>query len=138
MDLKHGALLANVLPVAGATTVWTNTFKMAHAKNFAVEVVCATSTSPSIRIQLECSIQLLSFGGGTNFNQEATSIYYVVPENFGDIFTNIVDTNYHYKGYQPPYSIHGRFKITGLSGNPSDTTITIWNIMQDLGRTFGG
>lgn len=138
MDLKKTSLVANALAVPGVgTPVWTNTFLWGFAKNFSVEVQCATSTTPAIKIELELSFQQLTVSGATNYNQGATSIYYVIPDAFPPIFADIVDTNFHIKGVYPPFAIHGRYKITGLTGNPNDTTVTIYNMIQELGRSYG-
>ncbi len=137
MDLKQGSLVCNALAVASQSTVRSNSFKIGHIKNLTAEIKCFTNSSPAIRVQLECSFQVLSTGGLTNFNEGASSIYYVVPDAFPDVFSDIVDTNYHIKGITPPYAVYARYLFTGLSGNPADTTITLYNMVQELGRSYG-
>lgn len=136
MEIGKTSLICNSLAVNGVTTVWTNTFKIGFSKNFSIEAVCATSTTPAIKVQLEVSYLQLK-GVGANQIQGASSIYYVVPDAFPDVFSDIVDTNYHVRGIYPPFAIHARYKISGLVGNPADTTITIYNMLQELGRTYG-
>lgn len=136
MNLGKSSLIANALAVNGVTTVWTNTYRMGPSSNFSVQVKCATSGAPSIRIQLEGSF----YDPSSNtqiFTQGQSSVLYVVPDAMPDIISNIVDTNYHIKGFTPPFVVYGRYKITGLSGNPSDTTVTIYNMAQELARTLG-
>lgn len=136
MDLGKGSLLANALAVPSQTTVWTNVFRMGMSKNFSIFYQCLTATSPSVRIQLEGSFQDPA-NPKFSFTQGASSVYYVVPDAFADIASNVVDQNWHLKGYQPPYIMYARFKLTGLAANPADTTITIYNLVQELSRTFG-
>ena len=137
MDLKGASLVCNAVAINGAATVYSNSFKMGHIKNLTAMALAGTATTPAIKVQLEVSWQLLSVGGATNYNEGASSIYYVVPDAFPDVFSDIVDKTYHAKGVYPPYAVYGRYKITGLSGNPSDAVITIYNMIQELGRTYG-
>lgn len=136
MDLQKVSLLAIALAVPSQSTVYTHAFRMGMSKNFSVQIQCATSTSPSVRMQLEASFYNPSENSKT-FTEGSASALYVVPDAFADIFSNIVDTNYHIKGYQPPFVSYGRFKLTGLAGNAADTTITIYNLVQELSRTNG-
>lgn len=136
MDLKKTSTICTNLAVPGATTVWTLNFNMGYSKNFTCFAQCATATSPMIKVQLEVSFVTAS-NPNFVFTQNLSSPYYVVPDAYPDIFSNIVDTNFHAKGFQPPYAYIGRYKITGLTGNPSDATITIYNMFQEAGRTYG-
>ncbi len=137
MDLKSASLVCSAVAIASQGTVYSNSFKVGHIKQLSFEAICATSGTPAVRVQLEMSFQALTVGGLTNLNEGASSIYYVVPEGMADVFSDIVDKNYHIKGIYPPYAVYARYKITGLSGNPADTTITIYNMVQELGRTYG-
>lgn len=132
MDLKSASLVCNAVAVASQATIYSNSFKIGHIKNLTAMAKCATGTTPAVRVQLEVSWKQL-----TSSEEGSSNTNYVVPDAFPDVFSDIVDSTYHAKGVYPPYAIYARYKITGLSGNPSDTTITIYNMIQELGRTYG-
>lgn len=130
MNIAKVSSIATNLAVASQGTVYTNSFKWGFASNFSIWFKCATASSPSIRVQLEESYTEPSTQGSADTN-------WAVPDGFPDVESNIVDTNAHIKGVTPVYGKYARYKITGLSGNPSDTTITIKNSIQELGRSYG-
>lgn len=130
MKMTMTQLVANALAVNGATTVWTNSFKIGNIDNMTVMAKCATATSPAIQIQIEISYKLPSTEGSSDSN-------WVIPDAYPDIFSDIVDTTQHAKIFNPPYAKYARYKINGLPGNAADTTVTIYNMIQEMGRTFG-
>ena len=140
LDWVCGSIVANagIVPVVtgkavnGQTTVWSNSFKLAYSRNFGCVVLCQ-GNSPSIQIQLEES----AFDLGTNgYSQGSSNIFYVVPDAYPDIFSNIQDNYWHLppEGITPIPMMHGRFKINGLVGNGSTVTVAIGLFRQESGR----
>lgn len=118
--------------VNGVTTVWSNNFRLSSSTSFGCMAICSGS-SPQIQIQLEESFYNFGLNGVA---QNASNSFYVVPDAFPDIFPQISDTNWHLPS-QPVTPIpmtYGRFKIIGLSGNGSDTKVTIILFRQEPGR----
>ena len=118
--------------VSGVTTVWSNPFKLMAATTFGCAVLCQ-GTTPQIQVQLEESFVDLKLGG---YTINGSSIYYVVPDAFPDIFSQISDNNWHIPAepVTPIPMYHGRFKVNGLSGNSSDVTVAIVLFRQEPGR----
>lgn len=119
------------MAVNGATTVWSNNFRLSNSRSFGCMVVC--TGTPQIQIQLEESWLSL---GRNGYPQGATNIFYVVPDAYPDIFSQITDTNWHVPA-QPVTPIpmkYARFKINGLIGNGSNTTVAIGFFRQESGR----
>lgn len=130
MNIAKVSKICSGLAVASGAVVYTESFKWGFASNFAIQIKCATSTAPAIKVQLEESYT-------TPVTQGVADSNYVVPDAYPDIFSDIVDTNSHIKSIVPVFGKYARYKITGLAGNPSDTTVTIYNSIQELGRSYG-
>lgn len=116
----------------GATSIWSNPFKLGNATSFGCAVVC-TGSSPVVQIQLEESFYNLALNGQS---LNASSNFYVVPDAFPDIFPQISDTNWHLPS-EPVTPIpmqYGRFKVNGLSGNGTNTTVLIYLFRQEPAR----
>lgn len=130
MNIPKVSRISSLLLVASQATVYTESFKWGFGSNFAIQIKCATGSTPAIRVQLEESYTVPATQGASDTN-------YVVPDGYPDIFSDIVDTNYHIKAIVPVFGKYARYKITGLAGNPSDATVTIYNSIQELGRSYG-
>lgn len=136
MYIPMRQLVCSSFLVNGITTVWTNNFRMGFGVNFGIQIQC--TSAPAIRVQLEHSYLDLTDGTlGTTNQQGLTNSAYVVPDAFPDVFSDIVDTNWHIKSVFPVPAYWCRYKISGLSGNASDTTITIYNTIQEPSKSYG-
>lgn len=124
---------ANALAVAGVTSgVWTTTFNSGFSTAFGIWIKCSSSSTVAVRVVLEESWISLTLA-----QQNLTNSNYVVPDAFPDIFADIVDTNAHVKALFPVPMRHARYKLIGLAGNSSDTTVTIYTFLQEPGRSYG-
>jgi len=140
LDWVAGSVVANAgvapvvtgLAVNGATTVWSNPFKLMASTTFGCAVLCQGS-SPQIQIQLEESPFDLKLNG---YALNATNTLYVIPDAYPDIFSQISDNNWHIPAepLTPIPMVYGRFKINGLSGNGSGVTVAIALFRQEPGR----
>lgn len=116
----------NVIPVAGEVTVYTMSFPLGLASFFGIWCRgLSTTGTPNLKIELEQSYKLPTKEGSA----ETTS--YVEPDGFDDVFSAINDEFAHIKTITPVPMTYGRYKITGLTGNPADTTIQIENFLQE-------
>jgi len=114
------------IPVAGEVTVYTRAFPLNLAQFFGIWVKALSATStPNVKIELE--------EGPTTPTTEgsAETTLFVEPDGFDDIFSQINDEIAHIKTIAPVPMSYGRYKITGLTGNPADTVLTIKNFIQE-------
>ncbi len=131
MSTARNISSAVALAVASQSSgVWTYTFRTSNLANLGVWVKCAGS-SPVIKIVLEESYLDL-----TDAQQTLTNTSYVVPDAFPDVFSNISDTNPHIVSITPVPMKHLRYKITGLTGNGANTTVTIYTFEQEQPRGY--
>lgn len=131
MSTARNIFSANALAVSGISNgVWTRTFNTSNLANLGIWVQCA-GDSPQIRIVLEESWIAL-----TDAQQALTNTNYVVPEAFPDVFSDIVDTNPHITSITPVPMKHCRYKILGLAGNSTNTTVTIYTFEQEQPRGY--
>jgi len=140
IDWVLGSVVTNkgVAPVVTGTllngtpnTIWSNTFRLGNSSSFGAIIVC--TGTPVVQVQLEESC----FDRGLNgITEGAASIYYVVPDAFPDIFPQINDTYFHISSepVTPIPMTFGRFKVNGLAGNGSNTTVAIGLFRQEPGR----
>jgi hypothetical protein len=116
----------NIIPVAGEVTVYTRSFKMSFATFFGIWVKSlSTAGTPNIKVELEESYTTPTTEGS------AETDLYVEPDGFDDIFSEINDALAHIKTISPVPMTYGRYKITGLTGNPADTVVYIKNFLQE-------
>lgn len=123
--LKSDGSTASI-PVAGEVTVYTRSFPMFLASFFGVWAL-ATSVlgTPNVKIELEEGPSEPTTEGA------AETTLFVEPDGFSDIFNPINDEVAHVKTIAPVPMAYGRYKITGLTGNPADTIVKIKNFMQE-------
>lgn len=128
MSYKNGAnvKVCNAVVVASQGTVYSYSFLMKFAESFGVWLQ-ATSVvgTPSIRIQLEES----AYPPAT---EQSADTNYVVPDGQADVYSNLNDEVVHVKAFSPQPAKYGRYKITGLSGNPADSILTVVNFHQEM------
>lgn len=117
---------SNVIAVNAETTVYTRAFPLHKATYFGVHALFTSATgTPNIKVELEESWTLPTTEGSA----ETTS--YVEPDGFSDIFSAINDEVAHIATITPVPMAYGRYKITGLTGNPADCVGTIYNFLQE-------
>lgn len=116
----------DTIPVAGEVTVYSRSFPLFLAQFFGIWVL-ATSTAgtPNVKIEIEEGWKEPTTEGS------AGTTLFVEPDGFDDIFNPINDQLAHIKTIAPVPMAYGRYKITGLTGNPADTTLAIKNFMQE-------
>lgn len=108
------------IAIAGATTVYTHSFKMmAYGEFFSIAYRAVSSAStPDVTIQLEQSWAVPTTEGSSDTS-------YVIPSGMSDIITNLTTELWNMKTLSPIPMPYGRFKITGNSGNAADTVVNI-------------
>lgn len=114
------------IAIAGEVTVYTKSFPLAFGTFFGIWVRATSDTgTPNVKIELEESYALPTTEGS------AGTTLWVEPDGFDDIFSAINDELAHVKTIAPVPMNYGRYKITGLTGNPADTVVTILNFIQE-------
>ena len=115
----------DVIPVAAEVTVYTRAFQLSSAQFFGL-FAKATSVvgTPNVKIELQQSYDTPATEGSADGD-------YVEPDGFDDVFSPINDQLAHIKTIAPVPMTYGRYKITGLTGNPADTTLEMKNFMQE-------
>lgn len=125
--LRIGANIqvATALAINGTATVYTNSFKIGFADNFgAMFLASSVSSTPNLKIELEQGDAPPTIEGSSDAN-------YVVADGVGDVYASLTAITVKRRGISPVPSMYGRYKITGNTGNPTDTLINIKNFMQD-------
>lgn len=113
------------LAVASTATVYSNSFPMRWIEYFGVWLqATSASGTPVLKIQLEESYTVPATEGSSDAN-------YVIGDGVADIYSNLNDEIAHIKTVSPVPQQYGRYKITGLTGNPADTVITVINFQQE-------
>lgn len=113
------------IAVAGEVTVYTKAFKLAFGEYFGIRYRgVSASGDPNLKIELEESDVVPTSEGVADSN-------YVEPENMADIESALTTETWHIKSLTPVPMPYGRFKITGNSGNPSDTIVNIKLVQQE-------
>lgn len=128
MSLMNGAnfKICNSLACGSTDTVYSNSFLMRWVENFGVWILANSPTgTPSIKIELQESYVPPATEGSADLN-------YVVGDGVADVYTNLNDENAHVKSLNPVPMQYGRYKITGLAGNASDTVLTLVNFQQEM------
>jgi len=116
----------DVIPVAGEVTVYTRSFPLFKATFFGLFAKATSVTgTPNLKIELEESWDEPTTEGS------AETTLWVEPDGFDDILNPINDQLAHIKTIAPVPMTYGRYKITGLTGNPDDTTLSMKNFLQE-------
>lgn len=113
------------IAVASTGTVYTKAFPLHLATFFGIWIkATSASGTPNVKVELEQSYTLPATEGSSDGN-------YIEPDGFDDIFSSINDEIAHIKTVTPVPMSYGRYKITGISTNPADTTVEIYNFLQE-------
>lgn len=122
--LKYDGSTA-VIPVASGATIYTRAFDMGMATFFGIFVKATSTTgTPDIKVELQ-------EGPILPVTEGSVDDYWTEPDGFSDIFDQINDELAHIKTISPVPAKYGRYKITGINANPADTTVEIYNFMQE-------
>ncbi len=128
MSLMNGAnfKICDSLAVASQGVVYSNSFLMRWVENFGIWVqATSVSSTPALKIELQESYTPPATEGSADLN-------YVVGDGVADVYTNLADELAHVKSLNPVPMQYGRYKITGLAGNPADTLLTLINFQQEM------
>lgn len=118
--------LTEIIPVASETTIYTRSFPMNKASFFGIWIrALSTLGTPNIKVELEEGPTVPTTEGS------AETTLYVEPDGMDDIFSAINDELAHIDVITPVPMAFGRYKITGLTGNPADTVVYINNFIQE-------
>jgi len=106
--------------------VYTRAFDLSKGSFFGIWVLCGSTGTPNVKIELE-----LAPTKPTEAQEgvAATSLFAIKESDV--IFDAINDKVAHVDTVSPVPMTWGRYKITGLSGNPADTTVTLKMFQQD-------
>ena len=112
---------ASNIAVAGAVTVYTQSFVLGDGDFFSVSYTAVSAAaSVDLKIELEQSFQPPTTDGSAD-------TYYKVPESMSDIETSFTtESTVRHKALAPIAMKYGRFKITGAAGNGADTILNMW------------
>ena len=112
--------------VAATAVVYTHSFKMNKGVYFGVWAkLQSTLTGEDVKVELEQSYALPTVEGA------AETALWVIPDSASAIFAQINDELAHIATLSPVPMNYGRYKLTGLGSNPSDTVVKIKNFMQE-------
>lgn len=127
------ARIANALAVPSQTAgVWTSSFNLEGINSAGVWLQANSPSSGTIAIRV-----VFEESWNTPTTQGIADPTYVVPDAFPDVWSDINDSNPHIKQLLPVCMSHGRYKLIGLPGNAADVTVTMYNNLQELGRSYG-
>lgn len=121
----------NTIPIAGEVTIYTRSFSLNLGSFFGVWALASSATgTPNLKIELEESYARPTTEGSAELT------LWNVPEvdgvSYEPIFSAINDkTTAHISTITPVPMTFGRYKITGLTANPADATIKIYNFVQE-------
>lgn len=114
------------IPVAGEVVVYTRSFDMRKGGYFGIWVLGNATTNPNIKVELELAPDK------PTEDQEGVAAPTLFAIKASDvIFAAITDKVAHIDTLSPVPMCYGRYKLTGLSGNPADATLQLKNFQQD-------
>lgn len=99
---------------------WKQGFQ--HGCEYGLEIQLEATGTPNVQVDLELSNE------GADDTQTANTDYVVADGDTAIITVN--DSLVHIKGFNPTPAGHARLKLTGLSGNPADTSIVRARIIR--------
>jgi len=108
------------IAVAGETTVYTKAIDLTKFQNMAVAVKCdsAGDGTVNVKVELEQGIELPDTEGSADTS-------WAVPET-APISLTITDEDQHGDNLSPIPFRYGRLKLTGLTGNAADVSVTAY------------
>lgn len=119
VDQIYSALGVANMPIPGAVTRYSNSFKLELGAEFGLDFIAAVSAgAPDLKIELEQSYVKPTTEGSADIN-------YVVPEGGITIVASLTAVTRQITSLAPVVAPYGRFKITGAAGNHASTTLNI-------------
>ena len=116
----------HAIPVASTAVVYTRSFDLRKGLFFGLWAILASAGSPDVKVELELApTQPTEAQEGV----AATDLFAIKASD--TIFAQINDKVANVTTVAPVPMSYGRYKLTGLGENPSDTTITLWHFQQD-------
>ncbi len=113
------------LAVASTGVVYTNSFKLGFGLYFGLYIQSTSvSSTADIKIELEESIRPPTTEG-------AADTGYTVPVGMAAISSSTADETCQIYTVSPKPMPYGRFKLTGVNSNPSDTLVNIYVFIQE-------
>ena len=117
------------LAVAGAVTIYTQSFVLGDGDFFSISYTAVSATADiDLKIELEQSFQLPTTEGSAD-------TYWKVPESMSDIESSLTtESTVKHKALAPIAMKYGRLKVTGAAGNGADAILTAWLNKQWVGK----
>jgi len=112
------------IAVAGTATVYTKSFRFGQSEYYSSVLKASSSGTINLKIELEISNTKPATEGAADDN-------YAVGENMSDVMSALTDSTIHFAEIQSVTAKYARFKVTGLTGNDSSTTINLKFGRQD-------
>jgi len=125
VDVSGGIPYANIT-VAGEVAVYTKAIAVGYAKFFSLSYMANSALGGiNLKIEIQQSFRLPTTEG-------ATDTYWAEPVNMADIVASLtVENTIYHQSLAPIPLPFMRFKITGLTGNTSDTILKMWLTKQE-------
>ena len=114
------------IPVASAGVVYTKSFNLQKGLFFGLWAILASAGAPDVKVELE-----LTHSKPTEAQEGVANTALWAIKASDTIFSQINDKVANVTTVAPVPMSYGRYKLTGLGENPSDTTITLWHFQQD-------
>ncbi|MEA2036144.1 MAG: hypothetical protein U9O94_01445 [Nanoarchaeota archaeon] len=110
------------IAVASTGVVYTKAFPLTYGEYFGLWLILVSAGSPDVKVELEQSYAKPDTEGTAD-----TSLWEVTEE----VDAQVNDKLAHVLTVSPKPMNWGRYKITGLGSNPSDTVVTMKNFIQE-------
>lgn len=126
--VTHLTLLAGTTPMAvpGEVTYYTRAVNVSKGYAFGIKFKALSATgTPTLKLEIEESDVLPTTEGSADTN-------FVVPDSASDLISNLNDEVWHVRVFPLVPMTYARLKITGLSGNPADTTLEARAFIQSI------
>lgn len=119
MNHRGNIKVVDDLTVNGTNVYYSKSFEIGFAAHFGLwSQVTSVLGTPNLKIELEHSYVKPTTEGSSDSN-------YVVPEGYGDIYSSLTSELVKVKSFSPVPMKYARFKITGNSGNQTDSILNL-------------
>ena len=109
---------ANPIPVASTGVKYTQSINVEYSQFFSLSYKLASAGTPDVQIDMEESVD-----GNPPVTEGASSANFIVPASIASIVADEVTKTWKMVTLSPITSRWIRFKLTGKSSNPADTTL---------------
>lgn len=113
--------------VNATAVVYTHSFPLNQAQFFGLWVIISSvlGSAGDVKVELEESYSLPTTEG------VAETTLWVIPESASAVISQINDELAHVATVSPTPMTYGRYKLTGLGSNATDTVVKLINFMQE-------